>query len=286
MNTDRNAIFYRYRNALVECSDDGSSIPEPGAVRLALRLAIDDSYEAASVIANELAAIVAAQEKALQAALDQVDQLRQQRNDQPDQRVNEHLQAQISRLNDWLQVHEPGLYISPGDTADAVLAALGIRDRRIAELNVDLEKLQTDVDTEIAELQESLSAAQDAFARLPQTDSQASHVNGAEPPANPTTAPDWNRDHPAWNGMSDEHLEVLLDLMTGKITFRQASKQFRLNLVQRVLRHLADENGKVAAPQFDRLRPHWMPTAGAVVALVESHKWHDLLTLALEPTPA
>ncbi|MBP8293653.1 MAG: hypothetical protein KAX65_12835, partial [Caldilineaceae bacterium] len=135
MITDRNTLFYRYWNALQE-SAEGDIKVAPGTIRLALRLAIDDAIA------------LAAPAQTL------------------DQRVNEHLGTQIARLNDWLQVHEPGLYISPGDTADATLAALGIRDRRIAELHADLEKLQTDVDAECADLQEELTSARNELALL------------------------------------------------------------------------------------------------------------------------
>ena len=121
MITDRNTLFYRYWNALNEC-DDGDARIHTGAVRLALRLAIDEAI-ALSAPAQTL-----------------------------DQRVNEHLGSQISRLNDWLQVHEPGLYISPGDTADAVLAAL--------------DKLQTYVDAECADLQEEVTSARNELALL------------------------------------------------------------------------------------------------------------------------
>ena len=280
MITDRNTLFYRYWNALNEC-DDGDARIHTGAVRLALRLAIDEAI-ALSAPAQTL-----------------------------DQRVNEHLGSQISRLNDWLQVHEPGLYISPGDTADAVLAALGNRDQRIAELSADLDKLQTYVDAECADLQEELTSARNELALLIanrdalanelldvrgrlsmpalvtvlQTDySQADHANGAAP--NPTTTPEWNRNHPAWDGLSDEQRVTVYQLASGDLRFRNISKEDRLDLVGRVLRHLTAAGETVTGPQFDRLKPHWMPTAGAVVLLAESRKWQDLLALTMEPAPA
>ena len=122
-------IYQKYWNALVGV--EAVLVPQDTAIALALRLAIDEA------IATHPVALM-----------------------QPSNadRVVEWQQTQISRLNDWLQVHEHGLYISPGDTADAVLAALGIRDQRIAELLADMDKLQADVDAECADLQEHLSA--------------------------------------------------------------------------------------------------------------------------------
>ncbi len=262
MSTD--AIFEKYATALGDIGADTRQL-SGDAVLLALRLAIGDAYAAGSALADDLAAIVASQQQP-----------------DPDQRQQESLQAQIGRLNDWLQVHEPGLYISPGDTADATLAALGIRDRRIAELLADMDKLQADVDAEIAELQESLGAAQDAFARLPLIDySQADHANGVAP--NPTTTPEWNRNHPAWDGLSDMQMQTLYRLHIGNLRFRNLSKEDRIDLVGRVLRHLADGGEPVTGPQFDRLKPAWMPTAGAVVLLAESRKWQGLLDLVKAP---
>ncbi len=275
-------IYQKYWNALVGV--EAVLVPQDTAIALALRLAIDEA------IATHPVALM-----------------------QPSNadRVVEWQQTQISRLNDWLQVHEHGLYISPGDTADAVLAALGIRDQRIAELLADMDKLQADVDAECADLQEELTSARgelttlianrDALANelldvrgrlsMPalvtvlQTDySQATNGNGAAP--NPTTTPEWNRNHPAWDGLSDEQRVTVYRLTSGDLRFRNISKEDRIDLVGRVLRHLAADGKPVTGPKFDRLRPNWMPTAGAVVLLAESRKWQELLALTMEPTSA
>ena len=58
--------------------------------------------------------------------------------------------AQIIRLNDWLAQHAPDTYHEPGDTADAVLAVLNYQRTKLAALEADLERLQTDANAEIA----------------------------------------------------------------------------------------------------------------------------------------
>lgn len=64
---------------------------------------------------------------------------------------------QIIRLNDWLAEHAPDTYHDPGDTADATLAVLNYQRTKLAALNADLERLQTDADAEIADLKAQLA---------------------------------------------------------------------------------------------------------------------------------
>jgi hypothetical protein len=81
MSTD--AIFEKYMQALSAVTADGGWVEWP-AVRLALRLAIGDAYDAGLLTCggmhDDLAAIVASQNKALQGALEQIDPLREERN--------------------------------------------------------------------------------------------------------------------------------------------------------------------------------------------------------------
>ncbi len=138
------AIYQKYITAMQQVTGGGTWV-DWSAVRLALRLALQDAHDAGlqtcAGMADDLAAIAANQDKALQNALDQIDALRHERNAQPDQHTHEHLQSQITRLNEWIAEHEPGLYISPGDTADATLAALAYRDQRVAALQQEIARL-------------------------------------------------------------------------------------------------------------------------------------------------
>lgn len=113
-------IFDKYTEAL---TDLGLGEDEPihaDAILLALRLAIGDAYTAGA-------------DSVLMQALDKVQPA-------PDQRLQESLQAQIERLNEWLETHQPALYFSPNyDTDGAILVALAERDRRIATLRTDLD---------------------------------------------------------------------------------------------------------------------------------------------------
>ena len=86
-------IYQKYATAIANVTGDGSWI-DWGVMRLALRLAVQDAHaaglETCSDLADDLAAIVANQAQA----------------PDPDQRVHEHLQSQISRLNEWLAAHK------------------------------------------------------------------------------------------------------------------------------------------------------------------------------------
>ena len=106
----------------------------------------------------------------------------------------------------------------------------------------------------------------------------AANGNGA----NPTTAPGWNRNHPAWEGMPKTDLDVIDQLASGATTFRKLAKTLRRDLVIRVLRSLADA-GEVKSLTYDKRKPDWMPTSGAVVMLSETGRWSNLLAMALTP---
>ena len=100
MNTD--TIFKRYWSALCAITDEAHGLDD-GSVRLALRMAIDDT--AASVKQPTI-----------------------------EQRVAEDNARQIIRLNEWLAFHAHDFYTMPGDTATALIGALEQRDKRIQYL--------------------------------------------------------------------------------------------------------------------------------------------------------
>ncbi len=255
MSTD--AIFEKYATALADLGADSRQL-SGDAVLLALRLAIADAYAAAPVIATDLAAIVASQDKALQEALDRIDPLREERN---------ALQAQVAILEEELDRRR--------ESGAAWVAEIDSLRQQLARIDADNAALLNKVhqaQSEIDRLTQQNVIAGGTFDSLPKA-----HGNGVDP----TPTPEWNRNHPAWNGFSD--MQMLYRLQIGDLRFRNLSKGDRRDLVRRVLRHLADGGEPVTGPQFDRLRPAWMPTAGAVVLLVESRKWHDLLDLAAAP---
>jgi hypothetical protein len=293
---------------------------------MALRLAIGDAYAAGGALADDLAAIVASQAQA-----------------KPEQRQAEAAINQIGRLNEWLEVNAPALYHNPDlDTAAAIVAELGVRDRRMIEqsaaiadlrislidANEDAASAHQELTTLIAErdglrqqivqmdadnaelvrqlrqarneadarwfsgdqeLSEQLRLAQAEIDRLTRqnviaTDTfnslAAERTNGAGP--NPTTAPGWNRSHPAWSGLPKADLDVIDQLTSGATTFRKLAKTLRRDLVIRVLRSLAVD-GEVKALTYDKRKPDWMPTSGAVVMLSETGRWSNLLAMALTP---
>jgi hypothetical protein len=312
-------IFEKYWDALVTTADSTLVLSQP-AVRLALRLAIGDAYDAGAAVAADLVAIVAEQalpERSL-----------------ADQRYAEQLQAQISRLNEWLAEEEPALYRSPcTDTAGAVLDAIKRRDvdltnayhdlqaaasetsglrQQLAQMdadNADLAQRLSNRETVLAADRERLKLAlsdadkahkanamlqaeidrltrQNAIATDTFNSLSEAHTNGVDPtPASPSA--DWGRNHPAWEALPAADLAVIDQISSGLITFRRTSKTLRRDLVVRVIRHLASQyGGTISSGEWDRHRPDWMPTQGAVIMLSDGENWTSLLAMAIEPTPA
>ena len=70
----------------------------------------------------------------------------------PDQRQHESLQAQITRLNEWLAENAPALYAAPGDTADAVLAVLEREGDEICGLRSQIAQMDADNAALLAQL--------------------------------------------------------------------------------------------------------------------------------------
>jgi hypothetical protein len=117
-------ILKRYAEALFVTVEDG--VLHGQAIALALRLAVQEAYAAGGALADDLAAIVASQVQP-----------------EPDRRAAESAINQIGRLNEWLEVNAPALYHNPDlDTAAAVLAELGVRDRRMIEQSAAIADLR------------------------------------------------------------------------------------------------------------------------------------------------
>lgn len=152
--------------------------------------------------------------------------------------------------------------------------------QQITQMNADNADLLNKVhqaQVEIDRLTRQNVIATDTFNSL-----AAERTNGAGP--NPTTAPGWNRSHPAWSGLPKADLDVIDQLASGATAFRKLSKTLRRDLVLRVLRSLAVD-GEVKSLTYDKRKPDWMPTSGAVVMLSETGRWSNLVAMT-ETTPA
>jgi hypothetical protein len=298
------AIIQKYWRAVDDLTNYQQDVLSDDAIRLALSLAVQDAFAAGAALADDLAAIVASQA----AAVGHVSNV-------TDQRAAESAINQIGRLNEWLGTNAPALYLNPDlDTAAAMLAAIAtlksaLEDNRedaasarqelttlIAERD-QLRQQMVQMDADEAELRRQLAQKADANTTLIMeidrltrqnviaTDtfnSLAERTNGNG--ANPTTAPGWNRSHPAWSGLPKADLDVIDQLASGATTFRKLSKALRRDLVLRVLRSLAVD-GEVKSLTYDKRKPDWMPTSGAVVMLSETGRWSNLVAMT-ETTPA
>ena len=282
------AIFDKYASALVDIGADTLKL-STDAVLLALRLAVQDAYAAGAALADDLAASVASQAQItaerdrLRAQLehaelelegrrmcgaawvDEIDRLREQLAAMDAD--NARLIASLTAA-DKIQETLNQAIADRDDQSDHLIRNAKNMTLLLEERDRTILRLQAEIDR----LTRQNVIAVDTFNSL------AAHTNGANPtPA--AQSQDWGRSHPAWDGLSDDQRVTLYQLTKGELTFRQISRKERIDLVGRVLRHLADADGNVTSTQFDRLRPEWMSTAGAVVLLAESRKWNDLLTL-------
>lgn len=293
MNAD--AIIQKYWRAVDDLTNYQQDVLSDDAIRLAISLAVQDAYAAGGALADDLAAIVASHAQAT-----------------PEQRQAEAAISQIGRLNEWLAEKSPARYADKTDTATAILDVIDSLQCCVNEYREDLKSARQELTTLIAErdqlrqqmvqmdadkagLRRQVVELQREVDRLTRentiaTDTfnslAADRTNGAG--ANPTPAPDWNRNHPAWSGLPKADLDVIDQLASGATTFRKLAKTLRRDLVLRVLRSLAVD-GEVKAGVFDKRKPDWMPTSGAVVMLSETGRWSNLLAMALvtaETTPA
>lgn len=278
------AIYHKYWSALVGV--EAVMVPQDAAIALALRLAIGDAYDAGGAVAADLVAIVAEQATPERSPADQ--------------RYAEQLQAQISRLNEWLEKYAPALYRDTTDTATAVLAVIDALQGTVAEYREQLVQLDADnadLTQQVAvwsasntRLINSLTAADKVQETLHQAiaDRDAEIDRLTRQDVNPTPAAlpatDWGRNHPAWEALPKADLAVIDQLSSGTTTFRRINKSLRRDLVCRAIRHLASEHGgPLPSSVWDRNRPLWLPTQGAVNMLSDGGNWSSLLAMALEP---
>lgn len=198
-----------------------------------------------------------------------------------------------NRLMRWLIDNASERIPQHRTVAGAVIAVLDEQRAAIANYDTALTHAQNEVAMlrqQRASLQEDLDATQQArednrqeVQQLRQELTQALQRAAA---VDPTPAPDWGPSHPAWQGLTAADLGVINQLASGATKFRKLARPARCDLVLRAIRHLASErNGTISGGDWDRYRPLWMPTTGAVMMLSDDGRWPSLLALALE-TPA
>lgn len=257
------AIYQKYINAMQQITGDGTWV-DWSAVRLALRLAVQDAHAAGmatcSGVADDLAAIAANQDKALQHALAQVDPLREERNTLIQQLAQ--LDADNASLTQRLRVLD-------GVQAGAARLRQEIADLReqvIPEYQAELAKATAEIDRLTRE--NGIAVATFNSLREPAT-------NGAGPVAESLPAPlqaTWWYDN-----LDEETNDWRVSIEAGRRTFRQVPKGQRLLLAQAVARAI----GQGALPKqsdFDAGKPHWMPGAGGL-AQAFGCNWAELLTV-------
>lgn len=147
-----------------------------------------------------------------------------------------------------------------------------LREQVIPDYQIELAKARAEIDRLT---RENVIATDALNSTLEQ------RTNGAGHAMDPTPA-DWGSSHPAWSALPSADFAAIDQLASGRTTFRRLSKTLRRDLVHRVIRHLAAaNNGTLNSSQWDRLRPLWLPTQGAVIMLSTSGHWSSLVAEAL-----
>lgn len=205
-------------------------------------------------------------------------------------------EEQQNRLMRWLIDNEPEASLAcdaDKGVAGVIIALLDKQRLSIANYDQALTHAQNEaamLRQQRASLQEDLEAAQQAREdnrqEVQQLRQELTQALQRAAVVDPTPAPDWGPSHPAWQGLTAADLGVIDQLASGATKFRKLTRPARCDLVLRAIRHLASErNGTISGGDWDRYRPLWMPTTGAVMMLSDDGRWPSLLALALE-TPA
>lgn len=191
-------------------------------------------------------------------------------------------EEQQNRLMRWLIDNEPEASLAcdaDHGVAGAILDILDKQRQAIANYDTALShaqneaamlrqqraNLQADLDREIAELTLRLQTA-----------------NGAS--LDPTPTPDWGPSHPAWQGLTAEEQGTVAKLAEGAIRFRSVPKGLRLLLIGRILRHIGSGSSKITMAQYNSQRPAWIAEATSITQYVESNKWQDVVSTAMQAT--
>lgn len=185
---------------------------------------------------------------------------------------------------------------------------LGAANLRIMELQADLERLQTDADTEIAALKAQLTELDTDNAAMIRHNRElvaALDIATGVAPATAKPAAIHNTDHPngtavtmappaaihpntlndfAPANLTPENHDWWLGLTAGRHTWRNLPKRNRLDLVRYVL-SFGPPDAALKMIEFDAIRPEWMPTAGTHTKTFNM-TWEQLndFTVELEAT--
>ena len=190
---------------------------------------------------------------------------------------------------------------TPSTSATELVA---LQANQLADLQAELERLQTAADAEVAELRQQIAQMDTDNAALIRRNRElvaaldiatgaapavakpvAVHANGAAPSAisNQQSAIN-NLIALDISGLSSENLDWWIGLQAGRQQWRSIPKRNRLDLVRCVLSHDNDD-GAMTMATFDNIRPEWMPTAGTHTK-VFNMSWEQLndFTVELEAT--
>ena len=186
---------------------------------------------------------------------------------------------------------------------------LGAANLRIMELQADLERLQTDADTEIAalkaqlaeldtdnaamirrnkELADALHIAQNGtglviknppFVPLP-------HVTADAPPPSAISNQQSSINNSMWSDpatlttLDDIAKDWWIGVAAGRHQWRTVPKPIQLRIVRQVLSY-GDENGPLRMSDFDAIKPDWMPSASSHTQTLKL-SWQQLNDWSIE----
>ena len=301
MNMDLNPLYLKYVDALDHVSGRGTWL-DPGAVRLALRLALDEAHAAGQERARATNHVTARDYAVEFSRL--AEYLITQGHDSdavfdaaPAQIVDRcighmtNLAATASRVDtgqqlaQWLAEHLE-VAVDGGTPAAQAIAALAYYQDQFAQQKATAERhfgslLEREI--EIANLRQTVGLLQAQLQQpavlapvaLASPNKHDAHGNGngqaTAPFASKAAVPE---------GLSPVAEEYWEGCMRGAHLFRSLPIAVRLEFVQAVLRQ-APAGEAMKMSEYDAIKPAWMPVASSVVKTY-SCSWLDLPTLTPE----
>ena len=177
-----------------------------------------------------------------------------------------------------LEEIEASIPSTPSTSATELVA---LQANQLADLQAELERLQTAADAEVAELRQQIAQMDTDNAALIRRNRElvaaldiatgaapavakpvAIHTNGAaaNPPyVLPDDLPFWAQPQ-ALNGLDNEATDWWIGCAAGRHTWRTVPKPIQLRMVRHVL-SFGPESGAMKMTDFDAIKPDWMPSS-------------------------
>ena len=192
-----------------------------------------------------------------------------------------HLDAVELALRLALDELEQSIPSTPSTSATELVA---LQANQLADLQAELERLQTAADAEVAELRQQIAQMDTDNAALIRRNKELvaaldiatgaapavakpvaihtnGHTNGAQSPISNLQSSMW--DDPAMlTVLDDEATDWWIGCAAGRHTWRTVPKPVQLRMVRHIL-SFGPESGAMTMRDFDAIKPDWMPSSSS-----------------------